>query len=179
VDFVGFVAFPGMLLFIVLQVAVFVAILWVLVTRELRRRRHDAAVQSMLQTFGQAQAAVLQDPRQLLVWHPLAETSRRLFPAAFATLDAAAGGRFPFTNASIERAHARVSSEWLAWEKAHDEEYRIKGAAAEQEVAAAAGERAALARARLDRIQHEKIERYQQRYEEYVRTSKALQALLQ
>jgi hypothetical protein len=72
-----------------------------------------------------------------------------------------------------------VSSDWLAWEKAHDEEYRIRAAAAEQELARETGDAAALARARLDRIQHEKIERYQQRYEEYVRTSKALQALLE
>jgi hypothetical protein len=142
-------------------------------------RERDATVLALLQTFGPAQAAVQQDPKQLLTWYPLAEAGRKLFPEAFASLDEATGGRFPFTRDIVERAHAKVSSDWLAWEKAHDEEYRLKAAAAEQELRQAASDEQALARARLDRIQHEKIERYQQRYEEYVRTSKALQALLE
>jgi hypothetical protein len=175
----GLVMLPVVLIMIVMYAVPFAAVVWLLITRELQRRRHEATLQAMVETFGPAQAAVQLDPRQLLAWHPLAEASRKLFPAAFASLDAAAGGRFPFSQDVVERAHAKVTSEWLAWEKAHDEEYRIKGAAAEQELAAAAGEAAALARARLDRVQHEKIERYQQRYEEYVRTAKALQALLQ
>ena len=163
---------------ITVYVAPVVAIVWV-ITRELRLRRREATVQSIIQTFGPAQAAVQHDAKQLLAWYPLAETSRKLFPAAFAMLDAATGARFPFSKELVERAHATVSSDWLAWEKAHDEEYRIKAAAAEQDLGRATGDAAALARARLDRIQHEKIERYQQRYEQYVRTSKALQALLQ
>lgn len=158
---------------------VVIAILSALVARELRLGRREAAIQAMLRTFGPARAAVAHDPGQMLAWHPLAEAGRTLFPAAFTALDEATGGRFPFSKETLERAHARVSSEWLAWEQAHDEEYRIKAAAAEQDLAAATGDAARLARARLDRIQHEKIERYQQRYEEYVRTSRALQALLQ
>jgi hypothetical protein len=154
------------------------ALVW-LTRSELQRRERNAAILAIVHTFGSAQASVQHDPKQLLAWHPLSEATRKLFPAAFAALDGATGGRFPFPKDTVERAHAKVSSEWLAWEKAHDEEYRIKAAAAEQELAAAAGEAAALARARLDRIQHEKIERYQQRYEEYVRTAKALQALLE
>jgi hypothetical protein len=55
----------------------------------------------------------------------------------------------------------------------------LKAAAAEQEIGRTSGDASALARARLDRVQHEKIERYQQRYEVYVRTAKALQALIQ
>ena len=170
---------PIALTIVVLSCVPFAAIVWLLITRELRQRRHEAAVQSMLQTFGSARATVQHQPMQLLAWHPLAEASRKLFPQAFDALDSATGTRFPFSKDTIERAHAKVSSEWLAWEKAHDEEYRIKAAAAEQELAASSGEAAALARARLDRVQHEKIERYQQRYEEYVRTAKALQGLLQ
>ena len=146
---------------------------------ESNQREHRSAILAIVQTFGPAQAAAHHDPTQLLTWHPLAEASRKLFPDAFASLDAATGGRFPFSKELVERAHAAVSSDWLAWEKAHDEEYRIKAAAAEQDLGRATGDAAALARARLDRIQHEKIERYQQRYEQYVRTSKALQALLQ
>jgi hypothetical protein len=161
------------------ETAVVIAALWIVVAREIRRARLENAVQAMLRTFGPAQAAAQQDPKALLAWHPLAEASRTLFPQAFASLDKATGARFPFSKEAIERAHARVSSEWLAWEKAHDEEYRLKAAAAEQEMTGLSGDAANLARARLDRIQHEKIERYQQRYEEYVRTAKALQALLQ
>ena len=162
----------------VLLVAGVAALAWV-IRQGFNRRDRNAIILAIVRTFGPARAAVQTDPKQLLAWHPIAEATRKLFPAAFDALDAASGGRFPFSRELVEGAHAKVSSEWLAWEKAHDEEYRIKGAAAEQDLAAASGEAAALARARLDRIQHEKIERYQQRYEEYVRTAKALQALLQ
>ena len=149
------------------------------IRNEMDRRDRDARIHAALQTFGPAQAAVLADPRQLVTWYPLAQAARKLQPETFATLDTATGATFPFTREQVERAHAKVSSDWLAWEAAHDEEYRLKAAAAEQELGRASGEGATLAKARLDRIQHEKIERYQQRYEEYVRTAKALQALLQ
>src|SRR6185436_831196 len=138
-----------------------------LVWLELRKRRTEAAVQSILATFGAAQATVQQDARLLLVWQPLAESARKLFPAAFAALDGATGHRFPFEKAAIERAHAKWTADWLAWEKTHDEEYRLKAATVEQEIGrAASSDATALAKARLDRVQHEKIERYQQRYEE-------------
>ena len=150
-----------------------------LVWWELRRRRGEAAIQYVLATFGHAQAAAQQDVRLLLVWQPLAESARALFPDAFAALDGATGKRFPFSKDVIERAHSKWTADWLTWEKMHDEEYRLKGAAAEQEIGRVSGEAAALAKARLDRVQHEKIERYQQRYEEYIRTAKALQALIQ
>ena len=163
----------------VVYVGGFIAILWFTVGREVRRHRQEASMHAMLATFGSARAAVTADPRQLLAWYPLAQAARKLEPETFATLDAATGGTFPFTRDQVERAHAKVSSDWLAWEAAHDEEYRLKAAAAEQELGRSSGEAATLARARLDRIQHEKIERYQQRYEEYIRTAKALQALLE
>ena len=156
-----------------------VAILWFTVTRELRALRRETARHAALDTFGAAQAAVQSDPTQLVTWYPLARAARKIDPETFAALDAAAGGTFPFTREQVERAHAKVSSDWLAWEQAHDEEYRVKAAAAEQDLGRASGEAATLARARLERIQHEKIERYQQRYEAYIRTAKALQALLQ
>jgi hypothetical protein len=168
-----------LLVLLLLPAGAMAIVAWLLITRQLRAQRQETAVLMLLQTFGAAQATAQHDPKQLLAWQPLAEGARRLFPAAFATLDAALGAGFPFSKELLERAHARVSSEWLAWEKAHDEEYRIKAAAAEQELKSSTGDAAALARARIDRIQHEKIERYQQRYEDYIRTAKALQALLQ
>ena len=157
----------------------FVAILWFTVTRELRALRAEHARYAILGAFGPAQAAVHADPTQLVTWYPLAQAARRADPKSFAALDAAAGATFPFTREQVERAHAKVSTDWLAWEQAHDEEYRVKAAAAEQDLNRASGDAATLARARLDRIQREKIERYQQRYEVYIRTAKALQALLQ
>ena len=47
---------------------------------ELRRQRREATVQQLLATFAPAAAAAQQDPKQMLVWHPLAQTSRKLFP---------------------------------------------------------------------------------------------------
>ncbi len=155
------------------------AILWFTVTRELRALRSDTARYAALTTFGAAQAAAHADPSQLVVWYPLAKAARVLDPHTFTAIDAAAGATFPFTREQVERAHAKVSADWLAWEQAHDEEYRVKAAAAEQDLGRASGEAATLARARLDRIQREKIERYQQRYEAYIRTAKALQALIE
>jgi hypothetical protein len=162
----------------ILILAVLVALGW-LAMQWARQQRRDAAIHAALQTFGRSQAAVQNDPRALLVWHPLAEANRRLFPDAFAALDEATGRRFPFPKDTIERAHSMWTAEWLAWERAHDEEYRLKAATVEHEMRSLTGEAAALGRARLDRVQHEKLERYHQRYEEYIQTAKALQALLQ
>src|SRR5918994_6326010 len=101
-----------------------VALLGWRVLNRIDRHRRDAAIQAALQTFGPAQAAVLSDPRQLVAWYPVAQAARKLEPETFATLDAVTGRTFPFTREQVERAHAKVSSDWLAWEAAHDEEYR-------------------------------------------------------
>jgi hypothetical protein len=143
------------------------------------RRRREAAVQHVLAVFGPAAAAVQQDPRQLLVWYPLARSSRKIFPEAFAELDAAFGGPFPFTKDQLQAAHARCSSEWLAWERSHDAEFSLKSAQVEDEIARAGGPPSTLARTRLAAIDQQKLERYQQRYEEYIKTAKALAALVE
>ena len=49
----------------------------------IEKQRQSAIVQQQLATFAAAAAAAQQDPRQLLVWYPLAQTSRTLFPDAF------------------------------------------------------------------------------------------------
>jgi hypothetical protein len=126
--------------------------------------------------FAPGIAAAAEDPRTLLAWQPLAETARKLFPEAFEQLDRASGGRFPFTPEHLQAAHARWSADWLAWERAHDAEFKLKAAAAEAEMAASGG--STLARARADAVEREKLELYQRRYSEYVRVSKALQALI-
>ncbi len=137
-------------------------------------RRREAAVQQLLATFGPAAAAVQQDPRQLLVWYPLAQSSRKLFPQAFSELDKASGGTFPFTRDQVQAAHARCSSDWLVWERAHDAEFSLKAAQVEDDIVRAGGPASPLLRTRVAAVEQQKLERYQQRYEEYIKTAKAL-----
>jgi hypothetical protein len=140
--------------------------------------RQDAARLRQLQLlsmFANGIAASGQDPRALLAWQPLASAARALLASDFASLDRAAAATFPFSAEQIQAAHARWSAEWLAWEQSHDGEYKLKAAAVEEELKASGG--SPLVRARLEAIEREKLERYQRRYEEYTRVSKALKAL--
>jgi hypothetical protein len=143
----------------------------------IERQRRSAIIQQQLATFAPAAAAVQQDPRQLLVWYPLAQTSRQLFPDAFAELDRAAGGTFPFTKEQLSAAHAKWTADWLAWESAHDAEYSLKAAEVQNEIDRT-GQSASLAspllRTRLAAVEQQKLDRYQQRYEEYIKTAKAI-----
>ena len=145
-----------------------------LIAVQIRRLRRDATMVRLLETFAPAVAAVQQDPKQLLTWYPLAKVSRKAFPEAFAQLDAAAGGVFPFTREQLLAAHARWTSEWLAWERAHDAEYALKAAQVQDEIDRAPGQPSPLLRTRLAAVDQQKLERYQQRYEEYIKTAKAL-----
>jgi hypothetical protein len=140
-----------------------------------REDRVKARTEKLFGTFAPAIAAAAQDPQALLVWEPLARTARTLFPAEFAELDRAAGGAFPFAKERIQAAHAQWTAAWLAWERAHDAEFKLKAAALNHELASA--EDQTLARARLDAVEQEKLTSYQRRYEEYVKVAKALQAL--
>jgi hypothetical protein len=149
---------------------------WALSLRLISRER-EAALHNFLRLFAPALADTERDPRALLVWQPLAALCRRLDPDSFARLDRAAGGRFPFTGESIETAHARWTADWLAWERAHDEEYKLKAAAAEEALARSSG--SAARRGQLEAIEREKLDGYQRRYAEYVRVAKALQKLSQ
>ncbi len=141
---------------------------------QLQRQRNEMALQHLLALFAPAAAAVQHDPGQLVVWYPLAGASRKLFPAAFKSLDAAAGGAFPFTKDQVKAAHARCSTEWLAWERAHDAEYALKIAQVQDEIERVG--QSTLLRTRLAALEQQKLERYQQRYEQYVKTAKALAA---
>jgi hypothetical protein len=119
---------------------------------------------------------VRSEPAALLAWRRAADLTRSLFPEDAAALDRAAGERYPFTASDIQDAHARWTSNWLAWERSHAVEFKARGAALQTE-AARNGEGAP--RARLDALEQEKLDLYQRRYAEYVRISKALQALLE
>ena len=151
-----------------------------MIVGELRATRGGAGTNDrlapLLALFAPALTETQQDPRAFLVWQPIAKAARQLFPEEFAALDRATGGTFPFAAERIEAAHARWTADWLAWELAHDTEYKLKAALAEHELAAQGG--SAIARARLDAVEREKLELYQRRYAEYVRTAKALQALM-
>src|SRR5262245_53442260 len=151
--------------------------LWQLNQRAMKLRR-DLSVRGLLALFGPAAVAAQENPKQLLVWQPVARTARELFPDAFAKLDAASGGSFPFSKEQLQAAHDRCSSDWLAWERAHDAEYALKTAVVHDEIARAGGQPTPLLKTRLAAVEQEKLERYQQRYEEYIRTAKALVAFV-
>lgn len=144
---------------------------------ELKSRRREAALQHAIRTFGPVLAAVHADPRQLLAWHPLAQIERRMMPEVFAGLDRASGGSFPFTKAAVHAAHARWTADWLSWERTHDAEYKLKAAQLEADAERRGESGWPITRARIEAVDREKLERYQQRYEEYIRIAKALAAL--
>ena len=152
--------------------------LWqlVLAVREARDRDVGERSLRLMTLFAPGLAAADQDPRALLAWQPLAGTARKLFPEECAALDGAAGTTFPFSTEQIQAAHSRWTADWLVWERAHDSEYKLKVAEIEATLPGPAG--SPVGRARLDAVEREKLERYQRRYEEYVRVGKAFQALL-
>jgi hypothetical protein len=148
------------------------------VVNVLHRIRTESASQrtlELLTLFTPGVVAATHDPRALLAWHPTARAARTLFPAEFAALDRAFETSFPFGPAQIRDAHARWTASWLAWEGAHDAEYKIRAATLEQELGDQAG--SALGRARLEAVAREKLDKYQRQYEDYTRVSRALRTL--
>jgi len=137
-----------------------------------RQREREISLAAM---FAPAIAAARDDPRVLLTWQPLAKTLRARFTPEFTALDAASGSTFPFSRDFLSSAHARWTADWLAWEKSHDATYKMKALLLQQELRGDAASETG--RARIDAVEREKLELYQRRYEEYVRVSRALQAL--
>ena len=168
-----------MILLSALIVAAAIAGAAIAIVRELRAGRGGSAaadrMATLLTLFAPALIETQRDPRAFLVWQPIARAARQLFPQEFAALDAATGAAFPFPAARIEAAHAQWTADWLAWELAHDAEFKLKAAAAGHDAAA---QDTAEARARLDAVEREKLALYQRRYADYVKTAKALQALM-
>ncbi len=156
--------------------AALIFLLW-RVGDELRRQRRETTLQHVLATFAPAIVASQHDPKQLTVWYPMAQASRKLFPDAFKDLDAAAGGAFPFTREQVKAAHSRCTADWLAWERAHDAEYSLKVAEVQDHIDRTQGPASPLLRTQLAALEQQKLERYQHRYEEYIKTAKALAAL--
>jgi hypothetical protein len=139
--------------------------------------RRDATLRHLQSLFAPGVRAVQDDPREFLTWYPLAQSSRRLFPDAFKGLDQAVGGTFPFSREQVQDAHARWTADWLAWERSHDGEYRLKTATLQEELVRGGDATTSMGRARIAALEREKIERYQERYQQYIQTAKALQAL--
>ena len=144
--------------------------------KEARQAIVRARTLEVLRAFIAAPAEAAADPRALLAWEPLAKATRQVFPDEFAQLDRACGAAFPFSGDSIESAHARWTADWLAWERSHDADYKLKAAVVEEELARSA--ESPVVRARLDAVEREKLDLYQRRYAEYVRVAKALQSLI-
>jgi hypothetical protein len=166
---------------IVAAIVVAAAIAWgaARIASELQARRQDGSrdrILRLLTTFAPSASAVAEDPKAVLVWQPLARTARQLFPDEFGQLDRAAGVPFPFGPEAVQAAHAQWTADWLAWEGAHDAEFKTKAATIERELAGATSTPAL--RARVEAVEREKLERYQRRYQEYVRVAKALQSFL-
>ena len=141
-------------------------------SRQAELRARQLAIVAL---FAPALARVQDDPKALLIWQPLAKTLRAQFPEELTALDAAAGATFPFSKDALADAHAKWTTEWLAWEATHDATYKLKASQAQQELQDNAG--SAAARAKLDAIEREKLDTYQRRYEDYIRVAKALQRL--
>ena len=165
------------LLIVVAIVATVCGGIGLLVVSQLRARRLEAQILDLLATLGPVAERARSDPRVLLAWFPIAEAARRRFPEAFETLDQSDAGRFPFDEAHLDAAHTRWTADWLEWERDHDAEYRQKSDAIETQLAQSAGAEATPLRAQLEVVEREKLERYQRRYEDYVRTSRALEKL--
>ena len=166
------------LIFAALLVAAAVAWGATRIATELRSKREDASRARLIAVFtalAPAAGAAAEDPRAVLIWEPLARTARKLFPDELGQLDRAAGTPFPFGRERIEAAHAQWTADWLAWEGAHDAEFKSKAAALEEELSGTNASPSS--RARYESVEREKLERYQRRYQEYVRVAKMLQNL--
>jgi len=144
---------------------------------EVRAEMARSRSAQLLALFAPPTASAAADPQALLAWQPLAVVARRLFPDDFGMLDRAGGRPFPFSSTDIEQAHARWTADWLAWELAHDNTYKLK--AAETAAAIASEPPSQVHRARLEAIEREKLELYQARYSQYIKVAKALQALVE
>lgn len=144
--------------------------------RSVAREDENARLVPLLELLAPGIAEAADNPRALLAWQPVVAAARRLFPSEFNLLDQAVGGTFPFSSEQIQAAHARWTADWLAWERAHDAEFKLKAFSLEQEL----GERAStpVGRARIDAVEREKIDLYQRRYAEYSRVARALQELM-
>jgi hypothetical protein len=144
---------------------------------EWRRRRREELRLRLVALFAPSLARVQDNPQELVAWSRVASQARALFPDEFKELDLIQGEQFPFSKAIIEDAGARWATRWLAWERAHDAEYKQKAEEIQAELKHAEEQEIGKCEQRLQLIEQEKLLTYQERYEEYVRVSRSLGAL--
>ncbi|MCY4633074.1 MAG: hypothetical protein OXG04_00935 [Acidobacteria bacterium] len=142
--------------------------------RDLARQHRERLVAILITSL--SPAAARSEPRDLLAWRGAADTARRLFPEAVGAIERRTGEAFPFPHAVVDDAHARWTAEWLAWERRHDADFKQRANALDTDLRAA-GDTPAGVRARLSALDDEKLQAYQERYEEYVRIGNGLAAL--
>ena len=142
--------------------------------RDRRRQHRERLAATLLASL--APAAARSEPRDLLAWRGAAAAARRLFPDAVEAIEQQTGEAFPFPHAVVDDAHGRWTAEWLAWERRHDADFKQRARAVEAELRAA-GDTPTAVRARLAALDDEKLQTYQERYEEYVRIGNGLAAL--
>ena len=147
------------------------------VVATLRARRRDEQLFNVCATFGPPLERAQADPRVLLAWYPASCAMRRQFGDAFAALSADPSKPFPWGPADVEAAHARWTATWLEWERHQDAEYRVRTAGIELQLDQADASAIPELKTSLQRLEQEKLERYQRRYEEYVKVSRALAKL--
>ena len=143
--------------------------------RDLRQQHLEQLAARLLTTFGSAVARA--DPRELLAWRGVVDGTRQLYPEACAELDAATGESVPFSRELVQAAHARWTADWLVWERQHDRDFKLEASVVEKELRRRGEETSSEGRARLAAIEEQKLQVYQQRYEEYVRVANGLMAL--
>lgn len=141
---------------------------------EWRRRWREELRLRLLALFAPSLARIQDNPQELVAWSRVASQARTLFPDEFKELDLIRGEKFPFSKAVIEDAGARWATRWLAWERAHDAEYKQKADEIQVELKDAEDQEINKCEQRLQLIEQEKLLTYQERYEEYVRVSKSL-----
>jgi len=138
-----------------------------------QQRQHEERLTAQLITAVPPNLAT-SDPRVVLGWAHSFETIRHLFPDEIRRVEDISGEPFPVSNAIVEQVHARWTAKWLAWERKHHAEYQEKAALLQSDVVTTDQASASKLRARSSRLEDEKLESYQQRYEEYVTVGKAL-----
>ena len=146
------------------------------VRREGVRHHQELIIATLLSTLGPA--VVRADPRELLAWYHFARTIRKVFPDAITVIETTTGEEFPIPRELLEEAHSRWTSEWLFWERQHHADFTARERALQAELAEDGEVSSVTGRDRLATLENEKLQMYQQHYEEYVRIGSKFGALL-
>ena len=145
--------------------------------RRVRKQEHNDQLMVVLLT-GAAAAVGRAEPRELLAWHATADVVKRIFPEVIADIESKGGESFPIPRKVLEDTHAKWTAEWLAWERQHDADFRKRTSVLQAELEATGHEHTPDGHARMAALEDEKLQSYQQRYEEYVLVGKGLTGLL-